>query len=133
MIGDAITRGWENFVARPSGPMNPRFILQPSLAGITAIVAGVKDAKAGRPAYLWEAITNPAERSSLLHGGWKAMAKTFIISLVLDVVYQIKVHHWVYPIEALFTATLLALVPYFLIRGPANRIARMFLRKGPSN
>ena len=31
---------------------------------------------------------------------------------------------FVYPLELLFTATLLALVPYALLRGPFNRLAR---------
>jgi hypothetical protein len=34
---------------------------------------------------------------------------------------------FVYPLELLFTATLLALVPYALLRGPFNRLARLFL------
>jgi hypothetical protein len=34
---------------------------------------------------------------------------------------------FVYPLELLFTATLLALIPYALLRGPFNRLARLFL------
>jgi hypothetical protein len=47
----------------------------------------------------------------------------FVLALVLDVVYQVLVLHWVYPGELLVVATLLALVPYLIVRGPANRIA----------
>ena len=39
---------------------------------------------------------------------------------------------FVYPLELLFTATLLALVPYALLRGPFNRLARLFLPAAPS-
>ena len=34
---------------------------------------------------------------------------------------------FIYPLELLFTATVLALVPYALLRGPFNRLARLFL------
>jgi hypothetical protein len=48
----------------------------------------------------------------------------------LDAIYQIVIHRFIYPLELLFTATLLALVPYFLLRGPVNRIARQFVGDG---
>ncbi|HEX5512900.1 MAG TPA: hypothetical protein VFY81_00745 [Gammaproteobacteria bacterium] len=34
----------------------------------------------------------------------------------------------IYPGEALFVAFVLALLPYLLIHGPANRVARSFRR-----
>ena len=128
MITEAVVRGWENFTARPQGPLNFRFIIQPTLASIIAIRAGLKDAKAGRPAYLWAALTSSADRAQLLHGGWKDMRVPFLVAAVLDSIYQIIIHHWIYPLELLFTATLLALVPYIILRGPVNRVARRFLR-----
>jgi hypothetical protein len=45
----------------------------------------------------------------------------------LDCVYQLMIVRFVYPLELLFTATVLALVPYALLRGPFNRLARLFL------
>jgi len=128
LITDMIARGWENFLARPDGPVNLRFVIQPTMASIIAIRAGLKDAKLGRPAYLWTALTDATQRNQLLHGGWKDMRIPFLVAATLDGIYQIIVHHWIYPVEMLFTATLLALVPYILVRGPANRIARLFSR-----
>lgn len=128
-IIDMIARGWENFLARPEGPVNFRFIIQPVLASIIAIRVGLKDAKAGKPAYLWAALTSAANRAELLHGGWKDMRIPLLIAGTLDAIYQIIVHRWVYPLELIFTATLLALVPYLLLRGPVNRIATFFSRK----
>lgn len=129
MVTDMIVRGWENFLARPEGPVNLRFLIQPTLASIIAIRAGLKDAKNGRPAYLWTALTNAEHRAELLHGGWKDMRVPFLIAAALDVIYQIVVHRWVYPLELIFTATLLALVPYLLLRGPVNRVAKVLSRK----
>src|SRR5437762_991975 len=135
MITDMIARGWENFLARPTGSLNLRFILQPTIASILALRAGIKDAREKRPAYLWAAVTNPEHRWQLLHGGWKDMRTPFLVAATLDAIYQIIIHEFIYPLELLFTATLLALVPYFILPGPVNPIARRFIseRTGAAN
>ena len=125
---EMIARGWENFLARPQGTLHFRFILQPTIAAILALRAGIKDATNGRPAYLWAAFTKPAYRSQLLHGGWKDIRTPFLVSAALDAIYQLNTHRFVYPLELLFTATLLALVPYFILRGLVNRIASRFVK-----
>ena len=51
----------------------------------------------------------------------------FLVAIALDGVYQLMTIRFVYPLELLFTATVLALVPYALLRGPFNRLARLFL------
>ena len=130
VITEMIARGWEHFLARPTGSLNLRFILQPTIASILALRAGVNDARQGRPAYLWAALTNPVHRWQLLHGGWKDMRTPFLVAATLDAIYQIIIHEFIYPLELLFTATLLALVPYFILRGPVNRIARRFISEG---
>ena len=126
MFGDMIAQGWESFTERGSGPLSMRFILQPTLASLLAIRAGWKDARAGRPAFLWAVLTNPAARAEMVRSGWKDMGKMFVIASVLDAIYQVVVHKRIVVIAALLTATLLALVPYTVVRGPASRIARLF-------
>jgi hypothetical protein len=128
MIGDMIAQGWENFTERGSGPMSLRFILQPTLASLLAIRAGWKDARSGRPVFLWALVTNSAARKDLVRSGWKDIGKMFVMATVLDATYQVIVHKRIVFVAALITATLLALVPYTVLRGPANRIARAFLR-----
>jgi hypothetical protein len=56
---------------------------------------------------------------------WKRVGKVFILAVVLDVVYQLIVLHFVYPGEALIVAFILAIIPYVLLRGPAMRVARI--------
>ena len=51
----------------------------------------------------------------------------FLLAIALDCVYQLMTVRFVYPLELLLTATVLALVPYGLLRGPFNRLARLFL------
>ena len=122
-MDEILTRFWENLGGRVGGPLTFRLILQPVVAAVLAIRAGLADARAGRPAYFWTIVTNPGDRRELLREGWKAVAKVFTIALVIDIVYQLIVFRWVYPFEVLIVAFLLACVPYLLIRGPVNRIA----------
>ena len=57
--------------------------------------------------------------------GWKDVGTVFLIATILDAVYQLIVHRGVYILEVLITAVSLAIVPYVLLRGPVNRIARV--------
>jgi hypothetical protein len=127
VVFDMISRGWDNFLDRPSGALNLRFIFQPTMAGLLALRAGVLDAREGRQGYLWVLLTNPQRRFQLLHDGWRGARAPFLVAIALDGVYQLITHRFIYPLELLFTATLLALVPYLLLRGPCNRLARLVL------
>ena len=110
--------------------MKVRFILQPATAAFFAIRAGLKDAREGRPPYLWACITDSGHRLEIMRMGWKDVAKVFVIALLLDSVYQIVVLHEFHPIQALIVASTLALVPYLLLRGPVNRIRRRWTTRG---
>src|SRR5215510_9080904 len=122
-----IGRGWDNFLARPKGSLNLRFIVQPTIAGLLALRAGIQDAREGRQGYLWAVLSNPERRLQLLHEGWRGARTPFLVAIVLDCFYQLVTVQFVYPLELLFTATLLALIPYILLRGPFNRVARLLL------
>jgi hypothetical protein len=132
VILDMIARGWDNFLDRPSGAMNFRFLVQPTMAGLLALRAGVEDAREGRRGYIWALLTNRQRRLQLLAEGWGGARAPFLISIGLDAVYQLRTFKFIYPLEALFTAALLALVPYVLLRGPFNAIARLILRAARS-
>ena len=85
---ESFTRVWENLIGRVRGPLAFRLILQPIMAAIFAIRAGLKDAKEGRPPYFWALFTHPAERGQLLRDGWKSVGRVFIFAIVIDAVYQ---------------------------------------------
>lgn len=114
----------ENLFGRLDGPLHFRFILQPLIATIFAIMDGMKDAKTGKPPYFWAVFSSPEHRKELLKDGWKHVGKIFIIAIILDIIYQLKVHKMIYPGETFFVAFLLAIVPYLLLRGPVNRIMK---------
>jgi hypothetical protein len=124
-MDEILARVWESLDNRIGGPLSFRVLLQPIVAASLAIRAGIKDAKQGREPYFWAMLTHPDRRLKRLREGWKAVANVFALAVVMDVAYQVIVFRWVYPIEALFVAFLLAFVPYLLIRGPANRLARL--------
>ncbi len=126
-MNDIFVRVWQNLVTRLTGPMNLRLIIQPAVATILAIRAGLRDAHQNRPPFLWAVLWNPAHRRELLRQGWKDVGKVFLLAAILDVVYQLIVHQGVYILELLITAVTLAIVPYVLIRGPISRIAKLVL------
>jgi hypothetical protein len=115
----------EDLFARLDGPLHFRFIVQPLMAIIFAVIDGVKDAKAGKPAYFWALLSAPERRKELVKEGWKSVGKIFILAIILDVVYQLKVHSTVYPGEMLIVAVALAIVPYVVLRGPINRLVQL--------
>ena len=118
------TRLVVNMAARLTGPMQFRLLLQPVMASIFAIRSGLADARTGKPPYFWALYSDPAHRVDMLKDGWKSVATVFVLALILDVVYQFIATRFVYPGEALLTATLLAIVPYLLLRGPVSRLVR---------
>jgi hypothetical protein len=124
-----IIRGFTNLFGRVGGPMTFRIILQPTMAVLLAVIAGLKDARENRPPYFWTILTDPSQRLNLIREGWKAIGRVFILAVVMDIIYQLIVVRWVYPLELLIIAIVLAVIPYLLIRGPVNRVARWWHRK----
>lgn len=129
---DTIARLFNDILGRLDGPLHFRFFLQPAMAIFFAIRDGLRDAREGRPAYFWSLFSEPALRRDLLRDGWKSISKVFIIAAVLDLIYQLIVLRWFYPLETLLVAVLLALVPYLLVRGAVNRIKRGFQKPAGS-
>ncbi len=132
-MGEFFVRSWDHLMGRMSGPFHFRFFFQPMMASLIAIRAGFRDARTNRPPYFWALCTERGRRRSLLREGWKDVMKVFVVAFMIDVVYQIVVLHWYYPIQALIVAFVLAAIPYLLIRGPAARLAGqrsgLFFRK----
>lgn len=123
-MDEILKRAWDNLIGRASGPMNFRLLMQPAMAAFLAIRAGLRDAREGRPAFFWAALADSSHRRQSWQEIRKDVGKVFVFAAVLDSIYQLIVHRGVYLGELLITATVLAIVPYILIRGPVNRIAR---------
>ena len=128
-MDEILSRFWEHLGGRAGGPMTFRLVLQPATAAFFAIREGLRDARDGRPAWLWAVATDPSQRRALLHEAWRSIGRIFVFAVAIDVVYQLWMFGWIYPLELVLVAVLLALVPYALLRGPVNRIARRVLRE----
>ena len=115
---------WRNLIGRIDGPMKFRLILQPCVAIFFATRAGLQDAREKRLPYFWAIFTEPAQRGKLIREGWHAVMKIFILAVLMDLIYQYLILGWLYPVAALFVAFILAFVPYLMVRGTVNRIAR---------
>jgi hypothetical protein len=126
-------RIWHDLVERPGGPMTFRFFLQPAMAAIAATLDGIKDARIGRSPYFWTVLSHPAERGSRLLEALFATARIILLGIGMDAIYQFRVFGTFYPVEALVIALVLAVVPYFLVRGPVTRIAYRWIERSNRN
>ena len=102
-------QGWGGIVVRLDGPLHFRFIGQPLMASILAVIDGVKDAKIGKAPYFWALIFTPGHRDELIKDDWKSIGKVFTVAMVLEVIYQVMTHHLDYRGYFLIAASALAI------------------------
>ncbi|KGD98117.1 hypothetical protein [Rhizobium sp. YS-1r] len=114
----------DGLLARIDGPMSLRLLLQPLMALGFAYHDGRRDAREGRAPYFWALFTDAEHRRDMLQSGWKSIGKVFIIAVILDLIFQYIVFHDFRLVGALVAGTVLAIIPYTLLRGPVNRLSR---------
>ena len=76
---------------------------------------------------------NDKPRGERLREGVISTAKIIILGVVMDSVYQYVVLKTFYPGETLVVALLLAFVPYLLLRGLFERVARRWVALTKAN
>jgi MFS family permease len=123
-MDDMWVRFTSNLIERVSGPLHFRLVLQPLMAAFFAIRSGLADASADKPPYFWGLLSDRPDRRAMIKDGWKSVSRVFLLAIVLDVIYQLYVLHYVYPIQSITVALILAIAPYLILRGPVNRVAR---------
>ena len=124
-MGSLLSTYWTDFISRFDGPLHFRLIAQPLMAIFFAVRDGRRDAREGRGAYIWKFVHKPEHRRQLLASGVKSISKVFVLAFALDVAYQFLEWGGLKPLQALLTATVLAVVPYVVLRGPVNRVMQM--------
>jgi hypothetical protein len=117
-------RVWTDISAGLHGPLKFRLILQPTVAAILAIRAGLRDAREGRTPFTRALLLDKGHRPEHLRRGWRDVWKVFAAATIVDVIYQLIVSRTAHPLQALVVAALLALLPYLVLTGPINRLAR---------
>jgi hypothetical protein len=131
-MNDLLNGVWSEIAARPGGPMAFRFYLQPMMAFLFAVRDGLHDARTGKPAYFWALLIRSADRAELLWDCWKSVRNIFVIAAAMDLIYQLLVLHGLRPVQTLAVAVALAIIPYVVLRGPANRLATLTMKKSGS-
>src|SRR5690349_5663701 len=120
-MANVVGSAWEMLAGRTTGPLTLRLIIQPTMAALLGIRAGLKDAKSGRTPYLWTLLKEHSLRKDLLLEGWKDVRKVALMAFLIDAVYQVIVFHWIYVLQAVGVAILLAIVPYMVVRALTTR------------
>ena len=90
---EMFTRGWDELLARETGALHFRVILQPLVATFFAIRSGARDAREGRPVFFWTVVLDAPQRRFMLCQLWKDVGKLFLVAVTLDVTYQLVVLH----------------------------------------
>ena len=124
-MDDWWVRFTNDLVGRVTGPLHFRLVMQPLMAALLAVGAGLADAKANKPPYFWALLSNRADRVAMIKDGWKSVGRVFLLAVVLDVVYQLYELRFVYPTQTIVVAFVLAIVPYLILRGLVTRLARL--------
>ena len=122
-------RVWTSLVGGLTGPLKFRFVLQPLVALLLALRAGMRDAREGRSPFFWALATDRGHRRGHLSRGWADVGKLFITATLVDFTYQLIVNRRIYTLQSLLVATTLAFVPYVLLCGVFNRIACWHARR----
>lgn len=125
MMDQMWARVGSQLIARVSGPLKFRLVIQPAMACALAILGGIADAREGKPPFFWAILWDSHHRRDMIRSGWQSVGKVFILAIVLDIVYQVIALRFVYPGEVAIVACFLAIAPYVIMRGPVNRIARI--------
>jgi hypothetical protein len=90
-LHDVTTRFWVELVARSSGPLALRFIIQPVTASLLAIRDGYKDACDGRTPYFWTILHNPDRRSDRIYEGLIAVSHVLFLGIALEAIHRVVV------------------------------------------
>ncbi len=124
-----LTRLVSDLIGRLTGPLTLRLFLQPAVAAVFAVRDGLNDAREGRPPHLLRLVMGPPQaQRRRMRETWKAVGQVFILAVIIDCGYQLFVFRWIYPVESMVTATILAILPYVVLRGLVNRIARIWIQ-----
>ena len=123
-LSELLTRTIEQLLGRSSGPLHFRLVMQPVVATIIAVKAGLRDAREGQPPFLWTLATDASRRKRLIQSGWRDIGRMFTIAFLMDTAYQLFILRAFYPLQALIVAIGVAVVPYTLLRGIVTRVAR---------
>lgn len=101
---------------RLGGPGRLRFIFQPLISIVLGIRSGIKDAKDGRPPFLWGVLFRRHMRGELLKSSFTTLLNMLLMGVVLDSICQWLIIGNSYFGAALVIGPMLIIAPYTLSR-----------------
>jgi|OM-RGC.v1.025928080 hypothetical protein len=107
---------------RLHGPFAFRLLMQPAMAAGLALRDGARSARAGERPFLAALLLDPGARRGRIAEAWGSVGKVAILAVALDLAFQLAMGGPLRLLDAAGVALLLAILPYALLRGPANRI-----------
>jgi hypothetical protein len=122
---DFLAQVWGMLIGRWNGPFAFRFLVQPTVAMVLGILAGIRDAQFRRPPYGLHIVNASGYRRHLFLEKWQDIAKLFVAATIIDAAEQVIIYRWIYPGQALIIASAVAVPAYLAVRGPTNRIVRL--------
>jgi hypothetical protein len=128
-VHDILMRFITDLLGRIDGPMKFRLVLQPIMALVFAIRDGRRDCHQQRPPYFWSLFRGLQSRRDLVRDGWRGISRVFVLAVILDIVYEFIALHALYLPQTLAVAIILAVIPYVLMRGPANRLLSLIAKR----
>jgi hypothetical protein len=120
-------------LARLTGPLKLRFILQPIMAILLGVRDGVNDAKAGRPPFLFGVFHDPKGHKHAIRTAVRSLLVPLVIATVLDGIAQYLLFGWIRISGALVAGALLMGLPYVVARALTNRIVSRRRRRSVSS
>ena len=115
-MDEIFTRVWHDLVARTTGPMWFRLILQPAAAAIFGVRAGLRNARRAKSEGQEARTLDLEYRRTMFRQALRDVGIVFVAGVALDAIFQLLALHTVYPAEALVVGFLLVAVPYQIVR-----------------
>ena len=121
-MNEVLERVVEGIVARVTGPMSMRFLLQPIAAILVGIRDGRLDARAGTPPYIFDLVFRPEGRRRALSSALQTLLIPMTVGTILDAIAQYLIFQRVHILPAMLVGAFVMGVPYSLARGISNRV-----------
>ena len=115
-MDEIFSRVWSDFVARTTGPMWFRLIIQPAVAVAFGVRAGLANARRDPSRSHPVRSLDPEFRRVMFRQALHDVGKVFIVGIGLDAAFQLIALRAFYPLEALFVGFLLVALPYQIVR-----------------
>ncbi len=109
-------RVWNDFVARTTGPMWFRLILQPAVAVVFGVRAGLRNARRDASESHPARTLDPSYRQSMFRQAVRDVGLMFVAGVGLDTIFQLIALRAFYPLEAVLVGFLLVALPYQIVR-----------------